>query len=60
MASALLLMRWFGVMSPSRASHHAVSCVRTAPLCGIGCGSTTSNALIRSVATMRSRSSPTA
>src|SRR5690554_5345356 len=46
-------------MSSSRASHQAVSCVSTSPLYGIGCGSTTSNALMRSVATMSRRSSPT-
>src|SRR5690606_41270469 len=45
-------------MSATRARHHTVIWVRTSPLRGIGSLRTTSNGLMRSVATMSSRSSP--
>ena len=49
-----VLSRWFGGASVS--SQNSVSAVSTRPLSGIGVGSTQSKALMRSVATMTSRS----
>ena len=51
------VMKWLATMSPSTSNQKIDSFVRTSPLKGIGSGSTTSNALMRSVAT-RSRRSP--
>jgi len=49
--------RWFGTMSLSWPNHHTESWVSSAPLSGIGVGSTTSYTDTRSDATS-SRSSP--
>ncbi|GIW15160.1 MAG: hypothetical protein KatS3mg063_1013 [Tepidiforma sp.] len=49
-------MKWFGTTAPIRSNHQAESIVSTFPFPGIGVGSTTSSAEIRSVATISSRS----
>ena len=49
--------RWFGTTSASWPNHHTDSCVSSAPLSGIGVGSTMSYTDTRSEATS-SRSSP--
>src|SRR4051812_35618135 len=56
MASGSTEIRWLGTRSAVRANHQAEIRVRTSPLRGTGWGITTSNALTRSVATMRSAS----
>ena len=52
--------RWPGTTSDSSANQKADIAVRTRPLCGIGSAMTTSNAEMRSLVTISSRSSPTA
>src|SRR5689334_2953943 len=49
--------KWFGTTPEMRSNHQAERRVRTSPLRGMAVGSTTSNAEMRSVATM-SRWSP--
>jgi hypothetical protein len=53
------LTTWFGTRSSSRRNHHNDSCVRIAPLSGIGVGNTTSYTDTRSDAT-KITSSPSA
>jgi hypothetical protein len=53
----LIPVRWFGTMPARRANQWLESCVRMAPLPGTGVGRTTSNAEIRSDASIR-RCSP--
>ncbi len=52
------LMRWLGARSDSSSSQAAVIAVSTRPLSGIGSSMITSNAEIRSEATMSNRPSP--
>ena len=53
-------VRWLGTMSFNCSNHHSAICVSSAPLPGIGSPMMTSKALMRSLATIRMRSSPTA
>jgi hypothetical protein len=57
-------VRWMGQMfrpwGPSLSNHHSDSWVSSLPLPGMGCPMMTSKALMRSEATIRMRSSPTA
>ena len=53
-------VRWFGTMSFNCSNHHSAICVSSAPLPGMGSPMMTSKALMRSLATIRMRLSPTA
>ena len=53
-------VKWLGQICPSLSNQNSAICVSNAPLPGIGSPMTTSNALMRSEATIKMRSSPTA
>jgi hypothetical protein len=59
-ASASALIMWCGTTFSSRLNHQALICVSTAPFIGMVSAMTTSNALMRSVVSSSTRSSPTA
>jgi hypothetical protein len=53
-------VRWWGTMCLSRSNQNSATWVRISPLPGIGSPMITSNAEMRSLATINSRSLPTA
>ena len=55
-SSGAAVSKWCGIARASRRNQKALSWVSTAPLCGTGSRSTTSNALTRSLATIKSAS----
>ena len=59
MSPASALMKWLGVIAARVRNQKALIWVSTAPLYGIGSFITTSNALIRSLATSKTVSSST-
>ena len=59
-AAGSAVTRWLGAMSESTSSQCTVIAVSTLPLSGIGSARMTSNAEMRSDATMSNWSSPTA